>query len=199
MRTAAFESLAVCYDCHELNPLTRVVCNLCGRKLSLRRPNSVQRCLALVITALLFYIPANLYPIMTTVLLGDRTDTTLVGGVLLFLDHGSYGIAFVIFTASIVIPMAKIAALLMLCMAATRSTTINQAELTRLYRVVEFVGKWSMVDVFVVAILAALVQVGSVVSIEPGIAIISFCITVILTMIAATLFDTRLIWDRLKP
>lgn len=196
--TAAGQSLAICNDCHELNRLAQVHCHLCGRKLNLRNPNSVQQCLALLIAALLFYIPANVFPIMSTVLLGSKTESTLVGGVLLFLEHGSYGIAIIIFVASVVIPMAKIAALLVLCNAATRDSEISKVELTRLYRVVEFVGKWSMVDVFVVAILVALVQVGSLMSIEPGIAITAFCATVILTMIAAEIFDTRLIWDRLK-
>jgi paraquat-inducible protein A len=197
-QTAAAQSLAICVDCHAVNHLDLVNCQRCGRKLVLRRLYSVQQCLALLVAALLFYIPANIFPIMSTVLLGNKTESTLIGGVLLFIEHGSYGIAFIIFTASVVIPIAKIAALLVLCIAATADNKLSKVELTRLYRVVEFVGKWSMVDVFVVAILVALVQVGSLMSIEPGIAITAFCTTVLLTMVAAEIFDTRLIWDRLK-
>lgn len=196
--SAASQGLAICHDCHSLTAIDQRVCRICGNSIALRDNHSVQKCLALLLTAVLLYIPANVFPIMKTTLLGSETESTIIGGVLLFIEHGSYGIAFIIFTASVVIPMAKIAAMLVLCRASIRHSSISQKELTRLYRIVEFVGKCSMVDVFVVAVLVALVQVGSLMSIQPGIAISAFCTMVIITMIAAEVFDTRLIWDRLE-
>jgi len=197
-QTAAFNGLAVCELCHQLNTAENAKCTRCGEALSLRMANSIQHCLALLITSLILFIPANLYPIMTSNLLGARSPSTIIGGVWLFIEHGSYGIAFIIFVASIVIPLAKIGALFILCRATFRKSVMEKKELMRLYRAVEFVGKWSMVDVFVVAILVGLVQLGSLTSIEPGIASVAFCGMVILTIIAAQKFDPRLIWDRLE-
>lgn len=147
---------------------------------------------------MLLYIPANVLPIMTTTLLGSTSDSTIIGGVVLFLNHGSYLIAIVIFTASVIIPMAKIAAIIWLCVCTTSDTELNHYELTRLYRMTEFIGKWSMIDVFVVAILVALVQLSGLMTINPGLAITAFSGVVILTMIAANQFDVRLIWDKLE-
>ncbi|WP_412971697.1 paraquat-inducible protein A [Glaciecola sp. MF2-115] len=151
---------------------------------------------SLLLTAALLYIPANIYPIMSTELLGDKTESTIIGGVILFIEHESYFIAAVIFIASIIVPIAKMFALALLCYSASRADRIKQYELTNLYRITEFIGKWSMVDVFVVAILVALIQLGGVMSIEAGIAATAFAAVVILTMISAHQFDTRLLWDR---
>lgn len=196
--SAASYGLANCSGCHKLSPVTDRRCDRCGAKLKLRTANSVQTTLALVVTALLCYIPANLLPIMTTTSLGNATNSTIIGGVVLFLEHGSYFIAFVIFTASVIIPMAKIGAILWLCIALYCRQKLNPQELTRMYRIIEFIGKWSMIDVFVVAILVALVQLQGLMSIQPGIAISAFTVVVILTMVAAHQFDVRLIWDRLE-
>jgi paraquat-inducible protein A len=196
--SAARHALASCTLCHQLVPVQDQTCSRCGSRLHLRTPNSVQTTLSFVITAILLYIPANIFPIMTTELLGRNSPSTIIGGVLLFLDHGSYFIAFVIFTASVIVPIAKILSLCWLCYAAKKPVKLNQYELTRLYRLTEFVGKWSMIDIFVVAILVALVQVGEFMSIQPGIAASAFTSVVILTMIAAQQFDIRLIWDRLQ-
>lgn len=194
--SAASYALASCTLCHKVNPVHRRCCSRCGARLHLRTPNSVQVTLSFVLTALLLYIPANLFPIMSTELLGDDSPSTIVGGVVLFIEHGSYFVALVIFTASVIIPVAKILAIFWLCHATTRKTPLRHYELTRLYRLTEFVGKWSMIDVFVVAILVALIQVQGFMAIHPGIAANAFAGVVILTMIGAQQFDVRLIWDK---
>jgi paraquat-inducible protein A len=196
--TAASKGIASCHVCNQLNLSSLTHCTRCNGRLHLRYPNSIQRTLALVFTAFLLYIPANLYPIMTTTLLGDASPSTIISGVILFIDHGSYFVAFVIFAASILIPIAKMLVIIWLCYATTRPTRLSELELTRMYRATEFIGKWSMVDIFVVAILVALVQVSGLMSIEPGLAARAFALVVILTMVAALQFDVRLIWDRQK-
>lgn len=196
--TAAGNNMTVCSVCHKVHSDTQASCTRCGNSLGLRKSNSIQHSSALLIAALVMYIPANVYPIMTTNFLGVESETTILGGIFLFIKHESYGIAIIIFLASVVIPMAKIGALFVLCLAAVKRSKLSGLELTKLYRIVEFVGKWSMVDVFVVAILVGLVQLGKITSIEPGTASIAFTTVVILTIVAAQRFDPRLMWDRLE-
>ncbi|MEP2651153.1 MAG: paraquat-inducible protein A [Paraglaciecola sp.] len=154
--------------------------------------------LSFLVTAILLYIPANVFPIMTTEVLGESTHSTIIGGVVLFLKHGSYFIAVIIFVASVVVPIAKMAAIFWLCCATMSNRQLRHLELTRLYRLTEFVGKWSMVDVFVVAILVALIQVDNLMSIKPGVAALAFSGVVVFTMLSAQNFDVRLIWDKIK-
>jgi paraquat-inducible protein A len=194
--TAANKGLACCQTCHLVSPIAVQRCPRCNDRLHLRSPNSIQRTLALIFTAILFYIPANIYPIMSTTLLGETTSSTILSGVVLFVEHGSYFVAFVIFTASVLIPLAKIIIILWLCYTTSRQSRLSKAELTRLYRATEFIGKWSMIDIFVVAILVALVQVSGIMAIEPGLAARAFAGVVILTMISAHQFDVRLMWDK---
>lgn len=195
-KTARSRGLTNCLVCHQLSPISSTHCGRCHSAISSRINNSVQISFSLLLTAALLYIPANIYPIMSTELLGDKTESTIIGGVILFIEHESYFIAAVIFIASIIVPIAKMFALALLCYSASRADRIKQYELTNLYRITEFIGKWSMVDVFVVAILVALIQLGGVMSIEAGIAATAFAAVVILTMISAHQFDTRLLWDR---
>lgn len=194
--TAAYHNLVSCHCCNKLAPSTQQVCKRCKTILHLRTPNSIQRTMALLITAMLFYIPANVFPIMNTMLLGDVQASTIIGGVLLFVEHESYFIAAVIFSASVVIPIGKMMLILWLCYSTSRPSNLSGLELTKLYRVTEFIGKWSMVDIFVVAVLVALVQVAGIMAIQPGTAAQAFAIVVILTMLAAHQFDVRLIWDK---
>jgi paraquat-inducible protein A len=194
--TAASLGLANCSVCGSLLPVSVGNCTRCGKQLELRRRDSVQVTLALVLTAIIFYIPANVLPIMTTNLLGSSSPATILGGVVIFLEHGSYGIALVIFTASVLIPIAKMAVITRLCLAVRSQKQLKHNDLTKLYRVVEFIGKWSMIDVFVVAILVALIQLSGLMVIRPGIAISAFAGVVVLTMVAAHEFDVRLIWDK---
>ena len=194
--TAAHEGLVSCHVCHKLAPIKQKTCDRCHTPLHVRTPNSIQYTLAFLVTAMIFYIPANLYPIMNTSLLGELTESTIIGGVLLFIEHDSYFIAAIIFTASVLIPIAKMLILIWLCYATSSASHLSGSELTRLYRVTEFIGKWSMIDIFVVAILVALVQVTGIMSITPGLAARAFALVVILTMLAATKLDVRLIWDK---
>ena len=196
--SAAAQGLASCHTCAKLSPAELHECPLCGSKLHLRMTDSLQRTIALVFTATILYIPANVLPIMTTTQLGNPTDSTILGGVVLLIHHGSYPIAAVIFIASVMVPSGKIFAIVWLCWSVYRNQPTSHSQRTKLYRVTEFVGKWSMTDVFVVAILVALIQLGGLLNITAGPAAIAFGGVVIVTMLAAESFDPRLIWDQLE-
>ncbi|MDG2048224.1 MAG: paraquat-inducible protein A [Halioglobus sp.] len=162
-----------------------------------RKRDSIQRTLALLITASLLYIPANLYPVMYTDALGSNEASTIMGGVVLLINLGSAPVALVIFVFSVMVPSAKLMAMFYLVWTVQRHSPLDPRQRSTLYRVVEFIGKWSMVDIFVVTILVALVQLGGLLVILPGIAAVSFAAVVILTIIAAESFDARLIWDNM--
>jgi len=152
--------------------------------------------MALVVTATILYIPAMTLPIMRTVSLGAAMDSTVVGGVVILWNMGSYPIAAIIFIASVFVPVGKLIALTVLCWFVTYGKGVSPQQQTALYRITEIVGKWSMIDVFVVAILVALIKLGDVLSFFPGLAALTFASVVIVTMVAAELFDPRLIWDK---
>jgi paraquat-inducible protein A len=195
--TAAAQGLACCHVCFKVAPDALHRCPRCQAALHLRKPDSLQRTLALLITASLLYIPANLLPIMTTDQLGRATDNTILGGVAVLIHHGDYPIAAVIFIASVLVPLGKLLALFWLCWSVSRRQPTSHHERARLYRAAEMVGKWSMTDVFVVAILVALIHLGGILLITPGAAALAFGGVVIVTMLAAHAFDPRLIWDQL--
>jgi paraquat-inducible protein A len=195
--TAAAAGLASCHVCFKLSSADLHTCPLCGAGLHVRMDGSLQRTMALIFTAVLLYIPANLLPIMYTTQLGTPEGSTILGGVVLLIHHESYPIAAVIFIASVLVPTGKLIAISWLCWSVARGQTTSHVQRTRLYRVTEFVGKWSMTDVFVVAILVALIQLGGLLSISAGSAAIAFGGVVVVTMLAAESFDPRLIWDQL--
>ncbi len=155
---------------------------------------NIQQTWALLLTAVLFYIPANALPIMETVLLGDSEPNTILGGVITLWQSGSYPVALVILVASVLVPMAKLLILIWLNLVVQTRRLNNPEKRIRYYRFTEWIGRWSMVDVFVVAILVALVQLGSTISIYPGPAAMAFCAVVFITMAAAMSFDSRLLW-----
>jgi paraquat-inducible protein A len=190
-------SLAGCHICGKVSPESLGKCPRCGTPLHIRKPNSIQRTIALMIAAGLLYIPAQLLPIMTVVELGDSTENTIVGGMLTFWRSGAYPIAIVIFTASILIPLLKIVALTWLCLAAKGKLHPSPAMLGKIYWFTELLGRWSMIDIFVVGILVALVQLGNYMTITPGPGALAFAGVVVLTMFAAMSFEPRLLWDRL--
>lgn len=196
--TAASQGLAHCHICTLTSPVAKYHCPRCGATLHLRSPNSLQRTLALLITATVLYLPANLLPITHTDQFGNVLDSTIMDGVLMMWEHGSYPVALVIFIASIMVPMAKLVSLSWLCWSVSRRETTLPRQRTSLYRITEFVGRWSMVDVFVVAILVALIQLGGILTIRPGPAALAFSGVVIITILAADSFDPRLIWDKLE-
>lgn len=191
-----------CQTCYKLSPAGTRYCPRCHSTLRRRKPNSLQTTLALLITASLLYIPANVFPIMTTVQFGQGEPSTILGGVMLLLELEAYPVATIIFIASVIVPLAKLIALFYLCWAVTRnnddslSDTLTLKTKTQLYRLAEFMGKWSMVDVFVVSILVALIQLQGLMTVEPGVAGVAFSGVVIVTMLAAESFDPRLIWDQ---
>jgi len=200
--TAKNSSITNCPVCNGLSPDTESHCAACDTPIYARMPASLQRTIALLITACILYIPANVYTILSTqsVIGADgieqgTIDKTIIGGIVLFLDHGDYVIALVIFLASIIVPIAKIAALSWLCVCAITPRWSQPLRNTRLYRLTELFGRWSMIDVFVVGLLSTLVQLEGLVSVTPGIAVIAFAGVVITTMLATMSFDTRLIWD----
>jgi paraquat-inducible protein A len=196
--TAAARNLAACHLCGKLASAELHHCPRCQSALHLRKPDSIQRTLALLVTACLLYIPANLYPIMITEQLGSAEGSTILGGVILLMHHDAILVALVIFLFSVMVPIGKLIALFYLVWSVRRHSPITPRQRTVLYQITEFVGKWSMVDVFVVAILVALVHLGGLLSIRPGFAAACFAGVVIVTMVAAESFDPRLIWDELE-
>ena len=160
-----------------------------------RKPNSIDRTWALLITAALLYIPANVYPVMTFSSLGHGEPSTIIGGVKELIAANMWPLALIVFVASILVPMLKMVFLGYLLISVRRRSRWRLKDRTLIYRIVEAVGRWSMVDVFVVSILVALVQLGSIASITPNVGIVAFASVVVLTMIAALVFDPRLMWD----
>jgi len=199
-RDLGLAGCGVCYQVVRMPGGGEVYCPRCGSRVHSRRPHSLSRTWALLIASMIFYVPANLYPVMTNTYLGANTSSTIIGGVALFLEEGDWLLALIIFTASILVPLAKMMSLLYLLVNVRRRHPPYRAhQHARLYRITELVGRWSMVDVFVIGILTALVQMGAISSVEPGIGALAFGAVVILTMMAAISFDPRLIWDRDNP
>lgn len=199
LQTARQAGMAACEVCLLLNPRGCTRCPRCGSPLHSRKPKSVSRTWALLIAALIFYFPANLLPMTTVVTLGRAQSDTIMSGVIYFIQTGSWPIAVVIFIASILVPLLKIGILAFLLVTVQRGSTFRPLERTRLYRITELVGRWSMLDIFVVTVLVALVNLGALASIQAGPAAPFFAAVVVITMFAAMSFDPRLIWDRCAP
>lgn len=175
-------------------PVT-VECPRCGEPLHVRKPASIAKTWAYIIAAFILYIPANVLPITDTrTLLDDQTDTIFSGVVHLW-QAGSWPLALLVFFASIVVPVAKLIVLTGLTLSVQRGTLRKPAQRTRLYRIVEFIGRWSMLDIFAVAILTALVQLKSLAEVTAGPAVLAFGAVCVLTILASHAFDPRLIWD----
>ena len=198
--------LTSCPGCHLLVRLpkpsgigTRTRCPRCRTSLHFRKPDSIARTWALIIAALIFYVPANVLPMTRVTTLGSVQADTILSGVIYFIDSGSWPIALVIFVASVFVPLMKLAILVYLLISVQRGSTRRRLERTRLYRLTELVGRWSMVDIYVVTILVALVHLGALANIEAGPAALFFGAVVIITMVAAMTFDPRLIWDAPNP
>lgn len=170
-------------------------CPRCGSRLHRRRPAALRRSWAYLIAAAILYIPANLLPVLRTTQGFERDEDTILSGVLRLWDAGSWDLALIVFTASIVVPLLKIASMMLLLVSTQRGDRRHRIERARLYRIMEFIGHWSMLDVFAVALLVALVHFGPLAQAEPGGGIIAFGAVVVLTMLATMSFDPRLIWD----
>ena len=194
-KTARENGVQGCPTCTLVGSVHNTHCNACDSPLHGHAEYSLQKTWAWLLTSVLLYVPANALPIMHTTLLGRTTDNTILGGIVVLWEHGSYPIAAVIFIASVLVPLGKIVVLGWLCITVQTGSVDGNREKTILYRVTELVGRWSMVDVFVVGILVALIQLGNIMYILPGPAALAFAAMVVTTMIAAIEFDPRLIWS----
>ena len=198
-QTARDVGLISCHSCHLLCQSTEqpadMKCPRCGADMYDRKPNSIARTWALVLAALIFYIPANVLPITTVISLGKAQSDTIMSGVIYFIHTGMWPIALVIFLASVFIPLLKLLILIFLLISVQRKSSWRQQDRTRLYRITEIIGRWSMVDIFVVTILVALVHLGGLATIHAGPGAIFFGAVVVITIFAAMSFDPRLIWD----
>ena len=174
---------------------TQLACPRCEQPLHSRKPNSLVRTWAFLITAVLVYVPANLLPIMNTRTLFDSREDTIVSGVFALWAAGSWELAVVVFVASVVVPLAKIATLAVLLFSVHFRWPTGRRRRTRVFGLVEWIGQWSMLDVFVVVLMVALVQFSTLARIEPGPGAAAFGAVVVLTMLSAQAFDPRLIWD----
>ncbi|MEE3422593.1 MAG: paraquat-inducible protein A [Succinimonas sp.] len=190
------QNFCSCTCCGEILDMeNETECPRCHTGIRDRSAQSLHKTLAFTLAAIVMYIPANIYPMMVTTYLGSDLESTVIDGVITLWELGSYFVAAVILIASIFIPIIKILLLLYLCWSVKKlRRTRNRVFLTVIYRIVEFIGKWSMVDVFVVAIMATIVRIQNLMTIYAGSAMISFAAVVILTMIAARSFDPRLLW-----
>lgn len=194
-------ALISCQNCHKVfqkENYNTFVCNRCNHHVRKRAKHSLQISIALVICAILLYIPALLYPMMIITKLGLVKESTILAGVIDFIDDENFFIAGVIFFASIIIPIVKLTGLLMIFLSLKINIQMSNKTKVRILKFIEFIGKWSMIDIYVVAILASVVNYGEVFNIKGGIAATSFTLVVIITMIAAHRFDTRIIWDEGK-
>jgi len=198
--TAHEHGLVACHTCTLLAPMpqpgTHARCPRCASPLHhARKRDSLARTWALVIAAMLLVVPANVYPVMTVIRFGQGEPSTILSGVVHLVAEGMYGLAFIVFFASIVVPMVKIGLLVYLLLSVQRRSPWRPRDRTRLYRLTEVVGAWSMVDVFLVGVLSALVNLQSLATIAPGVGASFFGAVVVTTMFAAHSFDPRLIWD----
>ena len=170
-------------------------CGRCGTPLHIRKTDSLNRTWAFLIAACVMYLPANLLPVMITRTLFGTSDDTIMSGVIYFWVTGAYGLAAIVFVASFLVPLFKLAALFVLVVSAQRRSNWRRAERAKLYHVIEIIGRWSMLDVFVVALLAGLVRIQGFAEITAGVGIAAFGAVVVLTMLASLSFDPKLTWD----
>ncbi len=193
--TARAAGLVACTRCTRAWPIETQVCGRCGAKLVSRDENSLQRVWALWIVGLMCYVPANVYPMLRTQQLFQVDESTIIGGAVDLAHYGAFGIATIILVASVVIPLGKFWAIAFLAVSVRSGRGFASHHRLLMYEVVEYIGRWSMIDIFVVAILSALVQLQGLASITPGPAAFFFALSVIFTMLSAQAFDPRMIWD----
>ena len=189
------------YACHTCGLVSRPAqegassCRRCGSLLRFRKTSSIERSFAYLLAAYILYIPANILPIMETHSVLGKEDNTIVSGIVYLWHSGSWPLALVVFIASIVVPVLKLLALTLLVATSHYQSAWRPLERTKLYRIVELIGRWSMLDVYVVAILAALVQFHPLATVTPRIGAVYFGAVVVLSMLSAMAFAPRLIWD----
>lgn len=194
--TAREAGLARCTYCGALHRVPVATnCRMCGSDVVARKPFSLQRTWAFLFMGMMAYIPANILPIMYTNSFSGATSDTILSGVLALAYSGSWLVALIVFVASVVIPVTKFIVIAGLALSLHFRWDMSKHTRHRLHTMTEFIGRWSMIDVFVVAVLAALIQLGAILTVEPGWGISAFALSVIFTMLSATALDPRLIWD----
>jgi paraquat-inducible protein A len=197
--TAEQAGLVACEACHLLSrpvsPAEPGFCRRCGEKLESRRHGSITTTWALAIAAAICYVPANMLPVLNTTTPAGAEADTILGGVAFLYTSGSWPLALIVLIASVMIPLGKLVSLGYLLISVQRGAVGSNRERTRLYRIVVFIGRWSMLDVFVDTFTVALVQLQPLMSVAPGPGVLFFAAVVVLTMLAADSFDPRLIWD----
>ncbi|MBE0606608.1 MAG: paraquat-inducible protein A [Deltaproteobacteria bacterium] len=198
-RTGMREGLLSCEACGLLSRPSGAEepahCPRCGEELEFRRRDAVQRTWALILGAVICYLPANILPVMRTTTLTSEVADTIISGVVYFFTTGSWYLGLILLIASVLIPLAKLAALSYLLVTVQRGSVRNHRERMRLYRVLEVIGRWSMLDVFVALFVVALIQLQPLMVVAPGPGVLFFASVVVLTLFAAESFDPRLIWD----
>jgi paraquat-inducible protein A len=199
MTSAAASGLVSCHDCalvvRARSPSSPGHCPRCAAPLAFRKTRSIERTWALLIAAAILYAPANLLPVLTTYTLVSRDSDTIMSGVVYLWTSGSWPLSVIVLVASVIIPIGKILALGLVLASVQLRWNVSRRQRTRMYRIVEFIGRWSMLDVFVDTFVVALVQLSPLMSVDPGPGVVYFMAVVILTMFAAQSFDPRLIWD----
>ncbi|NOQ63274.1 MAG: PqiA/YebS family transporter subunit [Methyloprofundus sp.] len=196
--------LVNCHNCYLLSTVSvdhaqhDEQCDRCGTAIHFRKPNSLNRCTALVIAAIVLYIPANLLPVMVVSGMGNSEGDTIISGVLYLASTGDMPLAVILFIASICVPIIKLLILVMLLITVHFKSQWRPKERTQLYRLTELIGRWSMVDIFVDTLMAALIQIEGLMVIEAGMGAVAFGAVVVLTILAAMAFDPRLIWDNME-
>ncbi len=199
---ARTQKLARCMHCGQISYLPDAhhdyQCPRCHEPLSFRIPGSIHKTWALVITAAILYIPANTFPVMTVISFGRGHPDTIFSGIVYLVQAGMYPIAFLVFFASIIVPLFKLIGLTILLLSIQFRWQINMRQATVMYRFIHFIGRWSMLDLFMISILVTLVNLGSIATIATGAGSTAFASVVVLTMLAAHTFDPRLIWDLLE-
>jgi paraquat-inducible protein A len=197
--TAARAGLVSCEACHLLSHPAGAgepgFCSRCGEKLEIRRHGSIGTTWALLISAAICYIPANMLPVLDTTTPSGSEGDTILGGVAFLYTSGSWPLALLVLIASVMIPLGKLVSLAYLLISVQKGSIKGGRERTRLYRLVVIIGRWSMLDVFVDTFTVALVQLQPLMSVAPGQGVLFFAAVVVLTMLAAESFDPRLIWD----
>ena len=196
--TARDRGLVACRRCAQVWGPEDATCGRSGAALQSRDGASLSRVWAWWVAGVLLYIPANLSPMLSTRMLFTTTEATIVGGAVELAQHGNWGIAVIILVASVLIPIAKFLCIAYLALSVGRQTALSSHHRFVLYEVVEYIGRWSMIDVFVVAILSSLVQLDVAAAIHPGGAALSFALSVVFTMLSAQAFDSRMIWDGIE-
>ncbi len=198
--TARTHSLVACETCGQLAHLPEageaLACPVCGSRVESRLEHSLSHTWALVLTGFILYIPANLFPVMTIDMLGNKQSDTIMSGVVELFQSGMWAIGLLVLCASILVPLLKLIGLAYLLTSIHLSHRGRKVDRSRLYRLIELIGRWSMLDVFLVSILIAVVNLGQIATISPEPGVIFFAAVVVVTMFAANFFDPRLLWDR---